>query len=254
MASRSTGSRSRAQPQYGRSPPQHGQPQQGQPQYGQEQYGRDPRGGQPGQGWQPASDASRGYDPRDPRQAPDQQRTAGRHGHAAGHGGHGGGHAAGHAGGRAAGQRGADGGAADPAVAADRRLSTMGYKRAVLVGAAQILALLPGISRDGIVTVTGMWRGLTRQDAVRFSFLLSAPVILAAGALKAKDLTGPLSTGIHGPILVGIADLGCLRLPVPSLPDEVLQRGQVAESVRYLLPDRGPRVARLPGPEVSKQK
>ncbi len=130
----------------------------------------------------------------------DQQRAAGRHGHAAGHGG---GHAAGHAAGRAAGQRGADGGAADPAVAADRRLSTMGYKRAVIVGAAQILALLPGISRDGIVTVTGMGRGLTRQDAVRYSFLLSAPVILAAGALKAKDLTGPLSTGIHGPILVG---------------------------------------------------
>jgi undecaprenyl pyrophosphate phosphatase UppP len=188
-------------PQHGQ--PQQGQPQQGQPQHGQEQYGRDPRGGQPGPGWQPASDASRGYDPRDPRQAPDQQRPAGRHGHAAGHGGHGGGHAAGHAGGRASGQRGADGGAADPAVAADRRLSTMGYKRAVLVGAAQILALMPGISRDGIVTVTGMWRGLTRQDAVRFSFLLSAPVILAAGALKAKDLTGPLSTGIHGPILVG---------------------------------------------------
>jgi undecaprenyl-diphosphatase len=48
-----------------------------------------------------------------------------------------------------------------------------------------------------------MWRGLDRKDAVRFSFLLSAPVILAAGALKAKDLTGPLSAGIHGPILVG---------------------------------------------------
>jgi undecaprenyl pyrophosphate phosphatase UppP len=187
------------QPQYGQ--PQYGQPQQGQPQYGQPQYGQgqpgwDPRGGQPGQGWQPGNDPSRGYDPRDPRQAPDRQRTGGRHGH-------GGGHAAGHAGGRAPGQRGADGGTADPAVAADRRLSTMGYKRAVLVGAAQVLALLPGISRDGIVTVTGMWRGLDRKDAVRFSFLLSAPVILAAGALKAKDLTGPLSTGIHGPILVG---------------------------------------------------
>jgi undecaprenyl pyrophosphate phosphatase UppP len=196
------------QPQY--NPPQYGQPQQGQPQYGQPQYGQgqpgwDPRGGQPGQGWQPG-DAPRGYDPRDPRQAPDGQRAGGRHGHAAGHGshgGHGGGHAAGHAGGRAPGQRGTDGGAADPAVAADRRLSTMGYKRAVIVGAAQILALLPGISRDGIVTVTGMWRGLDRKDAVRFSFLLSAPVILAAGALKAKDLTGPLSAGIHGPILVG---------------------------------------------------
>ena len=103
-----------------------------------------------------------------------------------------------------------DAGGDDPAVAADRRLSTIGYKRAVFIGAAQILALLPGISRDGIVTVAGMGRGLTRQDAVRYSFLLSAPVILAAGALKATDLTGPISTGMHGPIIVGsiIAGLG----------------------------------------------
>ncbi len=79
----------------------------------------------------------------------------------------------------------------------------MPYGRAVVLGSAQILALLPGISRDGIVTVAGMWRGLRREDAVRFSFLLSAPVILAAGVLKAKDLTGPMSAGIHGPILVG---------------------------------------------------
>jgi len=88
-------------------------------------------------------------------------------------------------------------------VAADRRLSMMGYAQAVLVGSAQILALLPGISRDGIVTVTGMWRGLSREDAVRYSFLLSAPVILAAGALKAHDLVGPMGKGIHGPVLVG---------------------------------------------------
>jgi len=88
-------------------------------------------------------------------------------------------------------------------VVADRRLSGMGYGRAVLVGSAQILALLPGISRDGMVTVTGMARGLSREDAVRFSFLLSAPVILAAGALKAHDLVGPMGKGIHGPVLVG---------------------------------------------------
>jgi len=88
-------------------------------------------------------------------------------------------------------------------VAADRRLSTIGYRRAVLVGAAQILALLPGISRDGIVTVAGMSRGLSREDAVRFSFLLSAPVILAAGVLKAPDLLGPMGKGIHGPVVVG---------------------------------------------------
>jgi undecaprenyl-diphosphatase len=91
----------------------------------------------------------------------------------------------------------------EAAVAADRRLSVMGYGRAILVGSAQVLALLPGISRDGIVTVAGMGRGLKREDAVRFSFLLSAPVILAAGLLKAHDLLGPAGKGIHGPVLVG---------------------------------------------------
>ena len=73
----------------------------------------------------------------------------------------------------------------------------------LLLGGSQILALLPGISRDGMVTVTGIFRGLSREDAVRFSFLLSAPVILAAGALKIPDLTGPLGAGIRGQVLVG---------------------------------------------------
>jgi undecaprenyl-diphosphatase len=72
-----------------------------------------------------------------------------------------------------------------------------------MLGASQILALLPGISRDGTVMVAGMFRGLTRQDAARFSFLLSAPVILAAGVLKIPDLTGPLGAGIGGQILFG---------------------------------------------------
>jgi undecaprenyl-diphosphatase len=89
------------------------------------------------------------------------------------------------------------------AVGADSRLSRMSYRRAVLIGSAQILALLPGISRDGMVTVTGMARGLSREDAVRYSFLLSAPVILAAGMLKVPDLMGPLGHGIRGQILAG---------------------------------------------------
>jgi undecaprenyl-diphosphatase len=88
-------------------------------------------------------------------------------------------------------------------IAADSRLSLMGYLQAVLIGSAQVLALLPGISRDGMVTVTGMARRLRREDAVRFSFLLSAPVILAAGMLKVPDLMGPLGNGIHGQILAG---------------------------------------------------
>jgi undecaprenyl-diphosphatase len=89
------------------------------------------------------------------------------------------------------------------AVQADRRLTGVGFRSAFLLGAVQILALLPGISRDGIVMVSGMFRGLSRQDAARFSFLLSAPVILAAGLLKIPDLTGPLGAGIRGQVLFG---------------------------------------------------
>jgi undecaprenyl-diphosphatase len=89
------------------------------------------------------------------------------------------------------------------AVASDRRLSTMGYGRAIVIGSAQILALFAGISRDGVTMVTGMRRGLSREDAVRFAFLLSTPVIFAAGVLKIPDLFGPLGRGIGGPILLG---------------------------------------------------
>jgi undecaprenyl-diphosphatase len=85
----------------------------------------------------------------------------------------------------------------------DLRLADMPVRRAVLVGALQILALAPGISRSGIAMVGGMARGLSREDAARFSFLLATPVILAAGALKIGDLFGPLGDGIRGQVLLG---------------------------------------------------
>ena len=89
------------------------------------------------------------------------------------------------------------------AIQADERLSRMGYLQAVIIGASQILALLAGISRDGVTMVTGMARGLSREDAARFAFLLATPVILAAGVLELPKLTGPLGHGIHGQILLG---------------------------------------------------
>jgi undecaprenyl-diphosphatase len=92
---------------------------------------------------------------------------------------------------------------ANLAVASDERVTRLGLLTAIGLGASQILALMPGISRDGIVMVSGMFRGLTRQDAARFSFLLSAPVIFAAGLLKIGDLTGPLANGIRGQVLFG---------------------------------------------------
>lgn len=85
----------------------------------------------------------------------------------------------------------------------DLRLARMPMARGVLIGSAQILALLPGISRSGVTMVAGLMRGLNHDDAARFSFLLATPVILAAGVLKIPDLFGPLGAGIHGQVLAG---------------------------------------------------
>jgi undecaprenyl-diphosphatase len=89
------------------------------------------------------------------------------------------------------------------ALFADRRLASVSYRQAIVIGSSQILALLAGISRDGVAMVAGMRRGLSREDAARFAFLLATPVILAAGALKIPDLLGPLGSGIRGQILLG---------------------------------------------------
>jgi len=87
--------------------------------------------------------------------------------------------------------------------AIDTRLARMTIPQGTMIGSAQVLALLPGLSRSGITMVAGLLRGLSHEDAARFSFLLATPVILAAGALKVPDLFGPLGAGIHGQILAG---------------------------------------------------
>jgi undecaprenyl-diphosphatase len=95
--------------------------------------------------------------------------------------------------------------AADRAVDPDaqRRLAGIGLVSALWIGASQVLALLAGISREGVTMVGGLSRGLSHEDAMRFSFLLSTPVILAAGLLKVPDLAGPLGNGIRGPVIAG---------------------------------------------------
>ena len=87
--------------------------------------------------------------------------------------------------------------------AAEQRLAGIGIRNALWIGASQILALLAGISREGVTMVGGLTRGLNHEDALRFSFLLSTPVILAAGILKISDLTGPLGAGVRGQIIAG---------------------------------------------------
>ncbi|GAA1002284.1 undecaprenyl-diphosphate phosphatase [Subtercola frigoramans] len=85
----------------------------------------------------------------------------------------------------------------------DVAISRLAVPRAIGVGASQILALLPGISRSGVSMVGGMVAGLTHREAARFSFLLATPVILAAGVLKLPDLFGPMGQGIQGQVLAG---------------------------------------------------
>lgn len=69
-----------------------------------------------------------------------------------------------------------------------RLLTDIGWRTAVLVGLAQVLALIPGTSRSGITITAALFLGLTREAAARFSFLLSIPLILAAGGLKTIEL------------------------------------------------------------------
>lgn len=113
------------------------------------------------------------------------------------------------------------------AAATDQRLAAEGYRRGTVIGSAQILALLAGISRDGVVMAAGMFRGLTRQDAARFSFLLSAPVIAAAGVYKIGDLLGPNGQGILGQtlfasVLAGIGGYLSVRFLVRYLRTRTL--------------------------------
>jgi undecaprenyl-diphosphatase len=89
-----------------------------------------------------------------------------------------------------------------------RRLDTLDFKEAGVVGVAQIGALFAGISRSGITMVAGLARGLDHEDAARFSFLLATPIILAAGVYKVPDLAGHLGDGIRGQALAGAIAAG----------------------------------------------
>jgi undecaprenyl-diphosphatase len=76
-----------------------------------------------------------------------------------------------------------------------RRLDTLEFREAAVIGVAESSALIAGISRDGVCMTVGLARGLDHSDSARFAFLLATPPILAAGIYKVGDLTGPLGAG-----------------------------------------------------------
>ena len=76
----------------------------------------------------------------------------------------------------------------------EEELKRLPAAKAAGIGLAQALALIPGTSRSGITISAGLFEGVSRETAARFSFLLSIPAILGAGILKLDELSGATET------------------------------------------------------------
>jgi undecaprenyl-diphosphatase len=86
----------------------------------------------------------------------------------------------------------------------DKPLEKMGWTDAIVVGLFQMFALFPGISRSGSTITGGLIRGLTRETATRYSFLLGAPIIFGAGMLGLLDLRDVPNLSAEIPVLLTI--------------------------------------------------
>lgn len=92
---------------------------------------------------------------------------------------------------------------ADYSAKQTKSIPVLGWKGSLLIGLSQMLALIPGTSRSGITITTGLMLGLNREDAARFSFLLSIPVILGAATLSVLDLLKTPDGVNWGSLLLG---------------------------------------------------
>ena len=90
-------------------------------------------------------------------------------------------------------------GLADRFFAGERTIDDLTWRDAILIGLAQALALIPGVSRSGITLVAGLALGLRRDAAARFSFLLSVPAIGAAGVFELPKVLH--AQGLSAPVL-----------------------------------------------------
>lgn len=95
--------------------------------------------------------------------------------------------------------------------------NTLTWRDALLIGLAQAAAILPGLSRSGATIAAGLGRGLERQSAARFSFLLATPIILGAGLLQVVDLVQAGDLASRAPALAAgflaaaLAGWGCIH-------------------------------------------
>lgn len=105
----------------------------------------------------------------------------------------------------------------------EKSLTNISLVDSLIVGCAQATALIPGVSRSGATITAGLFRNMKREAAVRFSFLLSTPIIAGAALLKAHELRKEgLPAEMHMPFLVGI------------LVSAIVGYGAIAWLIRYL--------------------
>jgi len=93
---------------------------------------------------------------------------------------------------------------ADRIGARERGITQMGFKDALLIGCAQVLALIPGTSRSGVTMTAARLLGLQRAEAARFSFLLSIPAILAAASLVTLEVMGGEGESLSASAILGL--------------------------------------------------
>jgi len=104
-----------------------------------------------------------------------------------------------------------------------RNFDNLGIKDGVLMGLAQALALIPGVSRSGSTLTAGLFMGLERAAAARFSFLLGIPAITLAGLVELKDALDE-----------GLGNEGMISLVVGTISAAVFSYAAIAWLLRYL--------------------
>jgi undecaprenyl-diphosphatase len=118
-----------------------------------------------------------------------------------------------------------------------RNLGTVTTTDSLTIGAAQALALMPGVSRSGVTITAGLFRNLDRVAAARFSFLLATPIIAGAAVKKLYDVLkhGGIPVDMHTPFALGIVVSGLSGLAVIAFFLQFLQRRGLYFFIYYRL-------------------
>ena len=89
----------------------------------------------------------------------------------------------------------------------DRELTTINARDAAMIGLAQALALVPGVSRSGSTITAGLFAGFDRESAARYSFLLSIPAVVLSGLFELRKIGDPGGAGAVPTILATVGRL-----------------------------------------------